>query len=67
MKNNVDNLSLVLQAFSLYLLMQDFNNADLMQELQTQDKYYLKKIIEQNDEIIDILKKEVIKWKKKKY
>ena len=67
MKNNVDNLSLVLQAFSLYLLMQDFNNADLMQELQAQDKYYLKKIIEQNDEIIDILKKEVIKWKKKKY
>ena len=67
MKNNIDSLSLVLQAYNLVLLMQDFNNTDLMQELQNQDKYYLKKIIEQNDEIIDILKKEVIKWKKKKY
>ena len=29
---------------------------DLMQELQTQDEKYLKKIIEQNDEIIRLLK-----------
>ena len=46
MKNNiVDNLSLVLQALSLQILFQDFNNSDLMQELQTQDEKYLKKII----------------------
>lgn len=57
MKNNViDNLSLVLQALSLQILFQDYNNSDLMEELQTQDEKYLKKIIEQNDEILRILK-----------
>ena len=57
MKNNiVDNVSLVLQALSLQILFQDYNNSDLMQELQTQDEKYLKKIIEQNEEIISILK-----------
>lgn len=57
MKNNiVDNLSLILQALSLQILFQDFNNSDLMNELQTQDEKYLKKIIEQNEEIISILK-----------
>lgn len=58
MKNNViDNLSLVLQALSLQILFQDYNNADLMQELQIQDEKYFKKIIKQNDEIIALLKK----------
>lgn len=57
MKNNViDNLSLVLQALSLQILFQDYNNSDLMQELQTQDEVYLKKIIQQNEEIIKLLK-----------
>lgn len=57
MKNNVvDNLSLVLQALSLQILFQDYNNRDLMQELQTQDEVYLKKIIQQNEEIIKLLK-----------
>lgn len=56
MKNTVDNLSLVLQALSLQILFQDYNNRDLMQELQTQDEKYLKKIIQQNEEIIKILK-----------
>ena len=55
--NKVDNLSLVLQALSLQILFQDYNNGDLMQELQTQDEKYLKKIIEQNKEIIALLKK----------
>ena len=54
--NNIDNLSLVLQAISLQILFEDYNNSDLMQELQTQDEKYLKKIIEQNEEIIAILK-----------
>ncbi len=59
MKNNmVDNLSLILQTLSLQILFQDFNNRDLMQELQTQDEIYLKKIIKQNDEIITLLRKE---------
>ena len=58
MKNNaVDNLSLVLQALSLQILFQDYNNGDLMQELQHQDKEYLEKIIEQNNKIIDLLEK----------
>ena len=57
MKNNmVDNLSLVLQALSLQILFQDYNNSDLMQELQSQDEKYLKKIIEQNEQIIKLLK-----------
>lgn len=56
MNNNiVDNLSLVLQVLSLQILFQDFNNTDLMQELQNQDNNYLKKIIQQNEEIIQLL------------
>ena len=55
--NPVDNLALVLQALSLEILFRDYNNGDLMSELQTQDEKYLKKIIEQNNEIIKLLKK----------
>lgn len=56
MKSNVvDNLSLVLQALSLQILFRDFNNTDLMQELQKQDKEFLEKIIKQNEEILKIL------------
>ena len=45
MKNNViDNLSLILQVLSLEVLFKDFNNTDLMQELQNQDNNYLQKI-----------------------
>jgi hypothetical protein len=56
MNNNINNLSLILQALSLQILFQDYNNSDLMQELQNQDKKYLQKIIEQNNEILKILK-----------
>lgn len=56
MKNNLDTASLILQVYSLILLIQDYNNSDLMQELQRQDSEYLEKIIKQNDEIIEILK-----------
>ena len=57
MKNNtVDNLSLVLQALSLQILFKDFNNSDIMNELQFQDSNYLQKIIKQNEEILNILK-----------
>ena len=57
MKNStVDNLSLLLQALSLEILFKDYNNSDLMQELHTQDEKYLKKIINQNEEIIELLK-----------
>jgi hypothetical protein len=53
--NRVDNLSLVLQALSLEILFRDYNNSDLMQELQKQDSEYLEKIIKQNEEIIRLL------------
>ena len=57
MNNNlVNNISLILQALSLQILFQDFNNGDLMQELQNQDNNYLQKIIKQNEEIMEILK-----------
>ena len=49
--NSVDLTSLLLQLYNLVLLIQDYNNSDLMQELQTQDEVYLKKIIEQNKQI----------------
>ena len=55
--NRIDNLSLILQALSLEILFRDYNNSDLMQELQNQDHNYLEKIIEQNNEIISLLKK----------
>lgn len=59
MNNNImDNLALVLQVLSLQILFEDFNNSDLMQELQRQDSEYLEKIIRQNEEIINYLKKE---------
>ena len=48
MNNAVNNLSLVLEALSLQILFQDFNNVDLMKEIQ--------KIINQNEEIIQLLK-----------
>ena len=56
MRNNLDLTSLILQLYSVILLLQDYNNRDLMQELQLQDEKYLKKIIKQNEEIIELLK-----------
>ena len=56
MNNTTNNLSLILQALSLEILFRDYNNGDLMNELQSQDELYLKKIIKQNEEIITLLK-----------
>ena len=57
MKNNnsIDITSLLLQALSLEILFKDYNNGDLMNELQHQNRDYLEKIIEQNEEIISLL------------
>ena len=57
MNNNLDTTSLILQLYSVILLMHDYKNNDLMQELQNQDEKYLKTIIKQNEEIINLLKK----------
>jgi hypothetical protein len=56
---SVDNLALILQTLSLEILFKDYNNSDLMQELQRQDSEYLEKIIKQNEEILELLKKGV--------
>ena len=56
--NTINNLSLILQALSLEILFKDFNNSDLMHELQNQDNEYFEKIIKQNNEILTLLRKE---------
>ena len=57
MNNNyANNIALLLQALSLEILFKDCNNSDLMQELRIQDEQYLKKIINQNEEILKLLK-----------
>lgn len=58
MNNNLDRGSFLLQLYSLLIIMKDFNNSDLMNELQHQDNNYLQKIIEQNEEILNLLRKE---------
>ena len=52
----IDNLSLVLQTLSLEILFRDYNNSDLMQELQKQDKQYFETIIKNQKEILELLK-----------
>jgi hypothetical protein len=59
MNNNIyDKLGLVLQALSLEILFKDYNNSDLMEELQKQDKKYFEKLLNQNEEILNLLRKE---------
>lgn len=54
--NIIDVTSLLLQALSLQILFKDYNNSDLMKELQHQNKEYFEKLISQNNEILKILK-----------
>lgn len=54
--NPVDVTSLILQVLSLQILFKDYNNYDLMQELQTQDEKYLKQILKNQEEILKLLK-----------
>lgn len=56
MKNNIDIASLFLQLLSLEILFKDFNNTDLMQELQKQDTQYFERLIKNQEEILKILK-----------
>jgi len=57
MKNPIDNIALILQALSLEILFKDYNNFDLMQELHLQDEKYLKQILKNQEEILNLLKK----------
>jgi len=54
---NLELISNLLQIKSYEILVNDFNNNDLMRYLQHQDEL-LDKIIKQNDEIIRLLKGE---------
>lgn len=58
MNSNIDLGSFILQLLSLEILFKDFNNSDLMNELQKQDSNYLEKIVKQNEEILTLLRKE---------
>lgn len=58
MRNNLDATSLILQLYSLILLIQDYNNRDIMNELQKQDIQYFEKIIKNQQEILTLLRKE---------
>ena len=46
-----------LQIYDLLLNLNQTSNDTIMQELQRQNKEYLSKIIEKNEQIIDLLKK----------
>ena len=52
---NLDILSNILQIKSYEILVNDFNNTDLMKYLKHQDEM-MDKIIEQNQEILNLLK-----------
>ena len=56
-EKNLDIFSNLLQIKSYEILVNDFNNTDLMKFLKHQDEL-LNKIIEQNNEIIQLLKGE---------
>ena len=53
--NNLENFSNWLQIFSFLILIEDFNNTDVMKCLAHQDDL-LNKIIDQNNELITLLK-----------
>ena len=55
--NNLEKFSNILQILSFLILVQDFNNTDLMEYLKHQDDL-LNKIIDQNEKIIQALKGE---------
>ena len=54
-ENNLEFLSNSLQILSFLILVNDFNNTDLMQYLKHQDEL-MDKIIQQNEQIINLLK-----------
>jgi hypothetical protein len=54
-ENNLEILSNILQIRSYEILVEDFNNTDLMKYLKHQDEL-LDTIIEQNKKIISLLK-----------
>lgn len=54
-ERDLERISNILQILSFYILINDFNNNDLMQYLRHQDQL-LDEIIKQNKEILGLLK-----------
>ena len=54
-ESNLERISNILQILSFQILIEDFNNTDLMKYLAHQDDL-LNKIIDQNNELITLLK-----------
>ena len=54
-EHNLEIISNILQILSFQILVEDFNNSDLMKYLKHQDNL-LDKIIKQNEQIIKTLK-----------
>lgn len=52
----LDLISDISQLISLYLLLMDKTNSDLMNELQHQNTEYLETIIKNKEEILNLLK-----------
>ena len=61
--NRLDVLGIFLQTLSLEILFKDYNNRDLMNELQHQNNDYFEKILKNQEEILNLLRKEE-KWTK---
>lgn len=58
-ENQNENLNFVAnfsQLISLFLLLKDASNNELMKKLNEQDEVYLKKIVDQNEELLNILR-----------
>lgn len=53
---NLDITANLSQLVSLFLLLKDASNNELMDKLNEQNESYLKRIVEQNEEIIKLLK-----------
>ena len=58
--NNLDLASDLAQFYSLFLLLKDATNADVMKKLENQEKNYLEDIINR----LDIMEKRLIKNEK---
>lgn len=54
-ENNLNFFANMLQIMSYNILLHDFNNYDLMEYLKHQDEL-LNKVIDQNEQIIELLK-----------
>ena len=54
-QNNFNFIANLIQILSYQILLNDFNNTDLMKYLKHQDELF-EKVIKQNEEIISLLK-----------